>query len=95
MGQLLRKRNDPLERVNHWNRRAWQEIVVLKKRVEIIEEKTSVETGGDFVHAVEGDPWEREVIIDHKTAVMTFWLGMAAGMLTGILLTTIGILLLR
>lgn len=68
-----------LRKLHHWNRRAWEEIVILRKRVEIIERQTGVETGGDYYFREDEKPWEVETVYDYRLTIFAFFFGMFVG----------------
>jgi hypothetical protein len=74
-------------KLQHWNRRAWQEIAILKTRIEILEKAMKIDTGGDYEYAPEGDPWEPEIIHDYKFSLFCFIIGVLVGMSVTLALT--------
>lgn len=72
-------RGNRVEKLQHWNRRAWQEIALLKVRVEMLETVMKVETGGDYEYTPEGDPWEVEHIYDNRMVLFAFVFGVLMG----------------
>lgn len=70
-----------VQKLQHWNRRAWQELSIIKTRLEILEKEIKVETGGDYEFAPEGDPWEQETVYirDKGMVIFAFLLGVLVG----------------
>lgn len=70
-----------VQKLQHWNRRAWQELAIIRKRLEILETEMKVETGGDYEFAPEGDPWEQETVYIHDNGklIFAFLLGVLIG----------------
>ena len=75
-----RQRNE-LESIKYWNRIAFQEIVVLKARIKVMEEETGIQTGGDKFETFTGDPWERDVVYGSRMAIFCFFMGFISGMI--------------
>lgn len=65
------KGESDIKKLRRWNRRAWQEITILRSRVEQIEGKLEMDTGGDSEWIPEGDPWDVEVVYRSNPRMFT------------------------
>ena len=83
---INRSGNSRLNKYEHWNRRVWQEIAIIKSRLDAIEDEVKVDTGGDYEFAPEGDPWEKETVYERVGARMVIG-GFLLGIVVGIALT--------
>lgn len=83
--RLVRK-SGPNYDLAHWNRRAWQEIAIIKTRIDELERRTEIDTGGDSPYAPKGDPWEREVITNKLFIGWAYVAGFVTGSILWILL---------
>lgn len=71
---LIRRNASNVTVLSHWNRRAWQEIAILKARIEELETRVDTTTGGNYEYSPEGDPWDTETVTN-KIAVGWAFIG--------------------
>lgn len=69
-----------VRRLSHWNRRAWQQIVNLETRLDVVENQLQISDSPNETFP-EGDPWEREIVTNviWLPAFRAFVLGVAIG----------------
>lgn len=83
---LVKRQPSSLDKLHHWNRRVWMELAIVKKRLEIVEEKTDTDTGGEFYNSPDENPWEPHIIYLQSPYLLPAFL---VGMILGVIVTMV------